>query len=119
MAVAAYGFLMTRSLRIAAEPTALKVPKLAVLGNHDFESKDARLLPHAHMSEEDASIWTAVIDEAASRPVGTEALGEGADLFHSAAPRGTVSWPLIGGLIAAALLVGALAAVGRKTFARP
>ncbi|HSE03918.1 MAG TPA: nucleotidyltransferase [Methylomirabilota bacterium] len=38
--------------------------------------EDARLLPHGSMSEEDASIWTAAIDEAASRPIGADALGE-------------------------------------------
>lgn len=37
---------------------------------------DARILPHGSMTEEDASIWTAAIDEAASRPIGAEALGE-------------------------------------------
>jgi DNA polymerase IIIc chi subunit len=37
--------------------------------------EDARLLPHGSMSEEDASIWTAAIDEAASRPIGADALG--------------------------------------------
>jgi hypothetical protein len=36
--------------------------------------EDARLLPHGSMSEEDASIWTAAIDEAASRPIGADAL---------------------------------------------
>jgi len=38
--------------------------------------EDARLLPHGSMREEDASIWTAAIDEAASRPIGADALGE-------------------------------------------
>jgi hypothetical protein len=38
--------------------------------------EDARLLPHGSMSEEDASIWTAAIDEAASRPIGAPALGD-------------------------------------------
>jgi hypothetical protein len=38
--------------------------------------EDARLLPHGSMSEEDASLWTAAIDEAASRPIGADALGE-------------------------------------------
>jgi hypothetical protein len=38
--------------------------------------EDARLLPHGSMSEEDASIWTAAIDETESRPVGAEALGD-------------------------------------------
>jgi len=38
--------------------------------------EDARLLPHGSMSEEDASIWTAAIDEAASRPIGADALAE-------------------------------------------
>ena len=38
--------------------------------------EDARLLPHGSMSEEDASIWTAAIDEATSRPVGADTLGE-------------------------------------------
>ncbi len=38
--------------------------------------EDARLLPDGSMSEEDASVWTAAIDEAASRPIGAEALGE-------------------------------------------
>ncbi len=32
--------------------------------------EDARLAPHGSMSEEDASIWTAAIDAAASRPLG-------------------------------------------------
>lgn len=36
---------------------------------------DARLTPIGGMSEEDASVWTAAIDEEASRPVGAEALG--------------------------------------------
>jgi hypothetical protein len=38
--------------------------------------EDARLLPYGSMREEDASVWTAAIDEAASRPIGAEALGE-------------------------------------------
>ena len=38
--------------------------------------EDARLLPHGSMTENEASIWTAAIDEAASRPVGADALGE-------------------------------------------
>jgi hypothetical protein len=38
--------------------------------------EDARLLPHGSMSEADASVWTAAIDRAASRPVGADALGE-------------------------------------------
>jgi len=38
--------------------------------------EDARLLPHGSMSEEDASVWTAAIDEATSRPIGTDALAE-------------------------------------------
>jgi DNA polymerase IIIc chi subunit len=38
--------------------------------------EDARLLPHGSMSEEDASIWTAAIDEAASRPIGVDALAD-------------------------------------------
>jgi hypothetical protein len=38
--------------------------------------EDARLLPHGSMTESEASIWTAAIDEAASRPVGADALGE-------------------------------------------
>ncbi|HSB41732.1 MAG TPA: nucleotidyltransferase [Methylomirabilota bacterium] len=37
--------------------------------------EDARLLPHGSMSEVDASVWTAAIDRAASRPVGADALG--------------------------------------------
>ena len=36
--------------------------------------EDARLLPYGAMSEEEASIWTAAIDESQSRPVGVEAL---------------------------------------------
>ena len=36
--------------------------------------EDARLLPHGSMTESEASIWTAAIDEAASRPVGADAL---------------------------------------------
>jgi hypothetical protein len=40
--------------------------------------EDARLLPHGTLSEEDASIWTAAIDESESRPVGAEALGDAA-----------------------------------------
>jgi len=32
--------------------------------------EDARLAPHGSMSEEEASIWTAAIDAAASRPLG-------------------------------------------------
>ena len=38
--------------------------------------EDGRLLPPGRMTESDASIWTAAIDEAASRPVGADALGE-------------------------------------------
>jgi nucleotidyltransferase DUF2204 len=38
--------------------------------------EDARLLPHGTMTESEASIWTAAIDETASRPVGADALGE-------------------------------------------
>jgi Nucleotidyl transferase of unknown function (DUF2204) len=38
--------------------------------------EDARLLPHGSMTEEDASVWTAAIDEATSRPIGTDALAE-------------------------------------------
>jgi hypothetical protein len=38
--------------------------------------EDARLLPYGSMSEQDASIWTAAIDEAESRPVGADALSE-------------------------------------------
>ena len=38
--------------------------------------EDARLLPYGSMSELDASTWTAAIDEAESRPVGADALGE-------------------------------------------
>jgi DNA polymerase IIIc chi subunit len=41
--------------------------------------EDARLLPHGSMTENEASIWTAAIDEAASRPVGADALGEAGD----------------------------------------
>jgi len=40
--------------------------------------EDARLLPHGSMSEEDAFIWTAAIDEDESRPLGAETLGDGA-----------------------------------------
>jgi hypothetical protein len=40
--------------------------------------EDARLLPHGSLSEEDASIWTAAIDEGESRPVGIEALADAA-----------------------------------------
>jgi predicted nucleotidyltransferase len=40
--------------------------------------EDARLLPHGAMTEGEASIWTAAIDEAASRPIGTDALGDAA-----------------------------------------
>lgn len=40
--------------------------------------EDARLLPHGSLSEEDASIWTAAIDEGESRPVGAEALADAA-----------------------------------------
>jgi len=38
--------------------------------------EDARLLPYGSMTEHDASIWTAAIDEELSRPVGADALGE-------------------------------------------
>jgi hypothetical protein len=38
--------------------------------------EDARLLPHGSMSEADASIWTAAIDQGESRPVGAEALAD-------------------------------------------
>jgi hypothetical protein len=38
--------------------------------------EDARLLPYGSMTEQDASIWTAAIDEELSRPVGADALGE-------------------------------------------
>ena len=40
--------------------------------------EDARLLPHGSLSEDDASIWTAAIDEGESRPVGVEALADAA-----------------------------------------
>ena len=40
--------------------------------------QDARLVPHGTLSEEDASIWTAAIDEGESRPVGAEALADAA-----------------------------------------
>jgi hypothetical protein len=40
--------------------------------------EDARLQPHGSMSEVDASIWTAAIDESQSRPVGADALGNAA-----------------------------------------
>jgi hypothetical protein len=38
--------------------------------------EDARVLPLGTMSEEDASLWTAAIDEEASRPIGADALAE-------------------------------------------
>lgn len=38
--------------------------------------EDARLLPQGSMREEDASAWTAAIDETESRPIGVDALGE-------------------------------------------
>jgi len=38
--------------------------------------EDGRLLPPGRMTESDASIWTAAIDEALSRPVGADAIGE-------------------------------------------
>ena len=38
--------------------------------------EDARLLPYGSMTEQDASIWTAAIDEELSRPVGADVLGE-------------------------------------------
>ena len=42
----------------------------------------------------------------------------GADLFYNAATHGPVSWPLVGGLAAAAVLVAGLAVVGRRMLAR-
>ena len=42
----------------------------------------------------------------------------GADLFYTAATRGSVPWPLVAGAIAAALLLAGLAAAGRRAFAR-
>jgi hypothetical protein len=42
----------------------------------------------------------------------------GADLFYTAATRGTVPWPLVAGATAAALLLAGLAAAGRRAFAR-
>jgi uncharacterized membrane protein YdjX (TVP38/TMEM64 family) len=42
----------------------------------------------------------------------------GAGLFYDAATRGTASWPLLGLAGAAALALVALAALGRKAFAR-
>lgn len=42
----------------------------------------------------------------------------GAELFYSAATRGTVPWPLLAGAVAAALLLVGLAAAGRRAFAR-
>lgn len=42
----------------------------------------------------------------------------GAELFYTAATRGTVPWPLVAGAIAAALLMVGLAAAGRRAFAR-
>ena len=38
--------------------------------------EDGRLLPPGRMTESDASIWTAAIDEALSRPVGADAIEE-------------------------------------------
>ncbi|HZP37334.1 MAG TPA: nucleotidyltransferase [Methylomirabilota bacterium] len=38
--------------------------------------EDGRLDPPGRMTESDASIWTAAIDEAASRPVGADSMGE-------------------------------------------
>jgi uncharacterized membrane protein YdjX (TVP38/TMEM64 family) len=42
----------------------------------------------------------------------------GAELFYTAAIRGTVPWPLVAGAIAAALLLVGLAVAGRRAFAR-
>ena len=42
----------------------------------------------------------------------------GADVFYTAATRGTVPWPLVAGATAAALLLAGLAAAGRLVFAR-
>jgi uncharacterized membrane protein YdjX (TVP38/TMEM64 family) len=42
----------------------------------------------------------------------------GADVFYTAATRGTVPWPLVAGATAAALLLAGLAAAGRRVFAR-
>lgn len=46
------------------------------------------------------------------------ALVLGAELFYRAATRGTVPWPLVGGALAAGLLLLALVAAGRRAFAR-
>ena len=42
----------------------------------------------------------------------------GAELFYSAATRGAVPWPLVGGAVAAALLLVTLVVAGRRAFAR-
>ena len=43
----------------------------------------------------------------------------GADLFYTAATRGTVPWPLAAAAAAALLLLAGLAAAGRRAVARP
>lgn len=42
----------------------------------------------------------------------------GAELFYTAATRGTIPWPLVAGAIAAALLLAGLTLAGRRAFAR-
>jgi hypothetical protein len=42
----------------------------------------------------------------------------GANLFYDAATRGSASWPLLGAAGAAAFVLTALAALGRKALAR-
>jgi len=46
------------------------------------------------------------------------ALVLGADLFYTAATRGTAPWPLVAGATGALLLLAGLAAAGRRAFAR-
>jgi uncharacterized membrane protein YdjX (TVP38/TMEM64 family) len=61
------------------------------------------------------SFWRYILwSEAAMVPMNA-LLVLGADVFYNAATRGTVAWPLIGGVAVSALLVAGLAALGLRT----
>ncbi|HXJ81446.1 MAG TPA: nucleotidyltransferase [Candidatus Methylomirabilis sp.] len=62
------------SRRICRGPLTSRAQYLADVQLWGYE--DARLSPHGSMTEGDASTWTAAIDEAASRPIGVEALAD-------------------------------------------